>query len=504
MNLKLKLTKLDLVIFVTFALFYWISRSTNLTNIPIFTDEAIYIRWSQIGLQDAAWRFIPLTDGKPPLYHWFLMIALKFIDNPLIAGRFISNISGFASAILIWPLTYFLFNKKPVAHLATLFYLISPFMLLYDRLAIVDSLLTTTSIASALMAVLLVKTLRLDTALLFGGAIGAALLTKASGLIFFLLSPFALLTVNWKKTQLVKKGLTWSGLMVISLILSQLIYAILRLSQFYYRIEQKNYEFIIPLSEFLQHPFAMTWGNAKSLFKWQLEYLSLVFLMLIIVSFFSRTKYKEKLMMLIYYVAPFIMIASFNKIIFPRFLLFSTPFLLILAAVGAQQVLDYLKKDWAKISVVAVLCLIPFRSSYLLITAPAIAPIPQADRDQYYDSWPAGHGISETVDYFRQQAEIQPIYVGTQGTFGLFPHSIEIYLSNHPNVEIHSFWPVDTVPLEVTQAAAQKKTFFIYNELENIPPQENLELIMEFTKQREEEIRHMRVFEVKPITSTNQ
>ena len=66
---------------------YLITRLYNLLGLPIFTDEAIYIRWSQIALQDASWRFISLTDGKQPMYVWLAMIFLRFVRDPLLAGR---------------------------------------------------------------------------------------------------------------------------------------------------------------------------------------------------------------------------------------------------------------------------------------------------------------------------------------------------------------------------------------------------------------------------------
>ena len=55
------------------------TRLTHLATLPIFTDEAIYIRWSQIGMRDANWRFISLTDGKQPMFTWIMMI---FLSNP--------------------------------------------------------------------------------------------------------------------------------------------------------------------------------------------------------------------------------------------------------------------------------------------------------------------------------------------------------------------------------------------------------------------------------------
>src|SRR3989344_4171474 len=80
-----------------FTVFYFTLRLTNLANLPIFTDEAIYIRWAQIAKQDASWRFIALTDGKQPLFVWTAMITLRLIADPLVAGRMVSVIAGFGS-----------------------------------------------------------------------------------------------------------------------------------------------------------------------------------------------------------------------------------------------------------------------------------------------------------------------------------------------------------------------------------------------------------------------
>src|SRR6266705_3402180 len=52
---------------VLLVVLFFITRFFNILSLPIFTDEAIYIRWAQIALHDANWRFISLTDGKQPM-----------------------------------------------------------------------------------------------------------------------------------------------------------------------------------------------------------------------------------------------------------------------------------------------------------------------------------------------------------------------------------------------------------------------------------------------------
>src|SRR5579864_961688 len=78
---------------------YFFLRLFDILSLPIFTDEAIYIRWSQIASNDASWRFISLTDGKQPMYVWIAMLILKVIKDPLLAGRLVSVGAGFLSTI---------------------------------------------------------------------------------------------------------------------------------------------------------------------------------------------------------------------------------------------------------------------------------------------------------------------------------------------------------------------------------------------------------------------
>ena len=55
-------------VFFGIILLFFVSRLFNILSLPIFTDEAIYVRWAQIAAQDANWRFISLVDGKQPMY----------------------------------------------------------------------------------------------------------------------------------------------------------------------------------------------------------------------------------------------------------------------------------------------------------------------------------------------------------------------------------------------------------------------------------------------------
>ena len=89
---------------------YFFTRFQHLTSIPVFGDEAIYIRWSQIIKSVETLRFIPVTDGKQPLFMWVLAGALKFFDDPLVAGRTISIFAGFGTMISLFFASVFIAN----------------------------------------------------------------------------------------------------------------------------------------------------------------------------------------------------------------------------------------------------------------------------------------------------------------------------------------------------------------------------------------------------------
>ncbi len=120
----------------------YLFRLVNLTIIPVFADEAIYIRWAQVMKSVETLRFLPLSDGKEPLFMWAIIPLFKFVTDPLTAGRLVSVISGFGSLIGLFTLSYLVFNNKKAALFTSLIYVISPFTFFFDRLSLVDSMLS--------------------------------------------------------------------------------------------------------------------------------------------------------------------------------------------------------------------------------------------------------------------------------------------------------------------------------------------------------------------------
>ncbi|HUQ85049.1 MAG TPA: glycosyltransferase family 39 protein [Candidatus Limnocylindrales bacterium] len=459
---------------------YLFTRFYNILSLPIFTDEAIYVRWAQIAGTDSAQRFISLTDGKQPSFVWIAAVLMKFIADPLLAGRLVSVFAGLGSVIGMFFLTSEIF-KNPTTRLraykiglfTSFIYVIYPFSLMYDRLALYDSLVSLFIIWSLYFEILLVRYKRLDIALILGMIIGGGILTKTNAYFALILLPFLLLLFNFKE----KKWRINLGklviLSIVTLVISIAMYSILRLSTNFHIIGLKNNVFVYPFNEWIMHPFTFLSGNLKGLSEWFLAYLTAPFFILSISSFFVEKKYfREKLLLFVWFLAPFTALALFGKVIYPRFILFMTMPLLILGAYTFYNMIKLPKKVYIKVLVALVFLGTFFVNDFLILTNFQKSFVPEADKNQFLSSWPSGVGVKETIKFLKDQSEKEEIYVGTQGTFGLMPYALEIYLKDNNKIETQGFWPVnDAPPKEALDAAAKKPTYFVFYQPCSICPQ---------------------------------
>lgn len=481
---------------------YFFLRLYNLMSFPLFTDEAIYTRWSQIARFDPSWRFISLTDGKQPLFVWFDMIVMRFVQDPLMAGRIVSVLAGFFTMIGLFFLGKEIFKNRWVGILSAGLYLIYPFALVYDRMALYDSLVGTLMVWGLYLEILLVRRLRLDIALILGMIIGAGILTKTSGFFSIYLSPFLLIIFDWNKKERFKRLLRWVSLMLISIAMAYGYYFILRLSPYYHIINEKNTIFVYPLHDWLSHPFNFFIGNIRGVWDWLITYLTWPFFLLIIGSLFISYKFtKEKILLILWFAIPFTALALFGRVLYPRFIFFMTLSLLPLIALAVNELFFRIKSKILFFTFLLIISFFAIRSDYFIISDFARAPIPKSDLGQYINDWPAGGGIKEIVEYLEKEAKRGKIYVASLGTFGSLPtYSIEIYLGDNKNVEKRGIYPVPSeIPKDLIEKSKSLPVFvFISNQHEFEESSKNwpLKLILEYKKGIGDA--YSRLYQVKP------
>lgn len=495
--------KLEIFVLLFLVFLYFLSRFYSILALPIFTDEAIYIRWAQIAKQDANWRFISLTDGKQPMFVWIAMIIMRFINDPLLAGRLVSVGAGFFTLIGVFFLGKEIFKNNKIGLLSSALYVIFPMALVYDRMALYDSLVGTFAVWSMFFIIQLARTIRLDIALLLGMTIGAGVLTKTSGFFSIYLLPLSLLLFDWKRK---KELLKWFFLAGCSVILVYLFYSILRLSPFFHIINEKNAIFVYPFNEWIKHPFYFLIGNSNALWDWTVRYLTWPLLVLSAASFFvAKSFLKEKILLFLYFFIPICGLAIFGNTLYPRFIFFMTLFLLPLISYSLMILYSRFKKRYLFVVFYLFILSFPITTDYFILNDFSHAQIPSSDIHQYKTDWSAGGGVRESVEILRQEAEKGKIYIATQGTFGLMPFSYEIYLVQNPNVTIEGFWPIsDEIPQKVLDKSKIMPTYFVFYQAcvpcagVGLPPErwKSLDLIYQYEKDYGK--KYLSLYKVKP------
>jgi 4-amino-4-deoxy-L-arabinose transferase-like glycosyltransferase len=464
--------KKEIALSILLVVIYFVLRLIFLNRLPIFTDEAIYVRWAQIALNDASWRFISLTDGKQPMYVWAAMVFMKFIKDPLIAGRFVSVLTGFFTMFGLFLLSYELFKNKTIAFLTSTLYIFYPFAQVLDRMALYDSMVGTFYVWALYFSVLLVRKVRLDIAYTLGFIIGGGVLTKSSNFFSIYLLPFLLILFDFKQKNAKSKLINFVLFAALAAAISYGLYNILRLSPLFQMIATKNAEFVYPFGEWIHHPFVYFFSNLNGLSSWLLQYLTPSYLILILVAILYINKFfKEKVLLIIFFVLPFLALALFGRLIYPRFIFLMSLMLLPLVAWSLNFLFEESEKLFAKnvllkravqIILLVIIIAYPLYVSVFFAVNPLKAPIADRDREQYVNGWAAGWGVKESVAFFQKQAKNKKIFVATEGTFGLMPESMEIYLVQNKNVKIKGYWPIDVFPKELLSYAKKMPSYFIF------------------------------------------
>lgn len=468
--------RLEIFILAVLILGYFALRLPNLTLQPIFADEAIYIRWAQVIKAEQTLRFLPLSDGKTPLFMWAMVPLFKIIADPLLAGRLLSVFSGFLTLLGVFFLSKRIFNTR-TAFWAGLLYSITPYTVFFDRMALVDSMLSAFTIWVIYFALWLVKSLRLDISMILGYLLGGAVLTKTPGMLNFFMIPLTLVGFRREKSSghsLLKLALLWGVAVTIGLV----IYNMLRLGPNFQLLSSRNSDYIFspleltgrPLDPFIPHLHDISDWFPK-LLTWPILLCLVIGWAYILFGLFRqsfRGQYLQRLVILLWALIPLILNMAFLRTFTARYLLGSIPLFLVIAGFGVTKLLPPLAyiKRLPLFLMLLVLVPLPLYFNYYLLTSPGKAPLPKEERSGYFEQWTAGYGFSEIAQYLIEKSKSRRVVLGTSGFFGTLPDGIQIYLDKS-NIQIVG--SSATVSAQVRNAAKDNLTYFLGNkkDLEN-------------------------------------
>lgn len=489
-----KKQQLFFFIIVSLALVYFFTRLYNIKEIPIFTDEAIYILWAHLGKFEPDKRLISLSDGKPPLFIWLVSLIMQFIRSPLAAGRIASILTGAGTAIGIFLFTQEIFNKnRIVSFLSVILYIISPFALVYNRMALMESTAGFFLILSVYIGILLARRLQPVYSLILALLLGANILTKPPGIISILLQPLALIIASFSKLNK-KKIFMYVLQLSIAILLAFLYFSVVFLSPFAGVLKSKNSEFVYTFSKLKIQNFLV---NFLTISRWLIVYITPPLFIIGIFSFLTKKYLKEKIFFLLWILLPVIFYAFIGKRLYPRYFYPISLFFIPLVGITLYELIYKFKDRLKRWLLFFVLTGFSIYSSYMVIAEFAKSPIPQDDLFQYINGWPAGGGISETIHYLQKEAQDQSIHIETEGIYGSLPTTaVELYFYHYPQVEKHSFWPVpETIPEELLEKAKEKPTYVIFNITQN-PPNWPMTLVQKYRKGNSSN--YLRLFKLNP------
>lgn len=457
-------------------------RLIHLNIIPVFVDEAIYIRWSQIMKNEASLRFLPQSDGKQPLFMWITISFFKISRDPLLAGRLVSVVAGFVSMLGVGVLAYFLTASLLSGLFAGLIYSLVPFTVFFDRMALVDSLLAMFGVWSLVLGYLFVRRQRLDLAMLLGFSIGGGLLTKSPAVFFYswqiILAVFFFKPIGKTRLSLLKLIAGW----LVAFIISQLMFNILRLGPSFHLINARNQDYVYTLGEALSHPLSPLVGNLKTTWNWLSMLITIPVLLILAAALFGKHK-KIILPLILISAIPLLSQAFIAKVYTSRYILFAILPLLASAGISLSWLVSKTKYKWLPV----LLLLMPLAVSFAYVTKPEKVAMPYDMRNGYLEEWTAGTGQREIANYLIDQAKIgRKIVVGTEGYFGTLPDGLQIYTQDQPGITVIGVgYPIVRIPESLANTSRDNEIYLVVNKSRNLLDKtalESFELVSSYPK----------------------
>lgn len=499
--------KKQLLLIAIFTALYLSTHLYNLTALPIFADEAIYIRWAQLIIDD--WRqylFFPLNDGKTPFFIWLLVPFLEAFDNQLLAARLVSVLVGLLQAAILYRLTKTMGGKRLAAWLSAGLVVILPYWYFHHRMALMDSMLTfwlSVTVWLTLMAVHAVpprlqlkwSTLRqlaqrkwlVIYTFAAGGSFAAALWTKLPAVLLIpVLGLFAIVSGKRGVPLLVSIGVV-VGIVGLgySLFFSQALHPA------FPQLFSRGSDFLYSVDQLLAGEVLHNTVPSVPNYAWYfVAYATVPFWILLLIGLFYG-KHKLAVHVLFWSGVLFVLpIVVLGRVVYPRYLLPAMLFFTPAAALAIEGLIEAIQHKklqsgtlFVTVSLVVLVANIGNFSARFMIPAlfnPESMPLVSADTEQYLLEWSSGHGIAETASALTQAAEKKKIAVATEGYFGTLPDGLLVYFHNKSveNIFIEGIGqPVQSIPesfLDKTTDADERWLVVNSHRLHMIPPGELL------------------------------
>jgi len=424
------------------GLFYLLTHLFKLTALPVFADEAIYIRWAQLIMDD--WRqylFFPLNDGKTPLLIWFFIPFQYLFADPLLAARLISVLAGLVQIYVLGQLAKLWGGGKKAQIIAVALSGLLPFWFFHQRMALMDQLMTLGLSLSLFFAakLLLGKTKSKNKlnflALIF--SLGASLWTKLSALLF---APVLVVFAWFFVPNKIKTRFSNSIMVGLAVLGGVGVFLLLKLNPAFSQLFSRGGDFLFKTQELLSGDWRFSLSQLPRYFQELSSYLTPVVLATPFLGLFFKQNRRQHFLNLLLSAVFLLPIFIMGKVVYARYFLPVAIFFTLSASLFFGQLLTFVEnqtKFWRKaiFGLVAALLIGGVLSpvGFWLYTSwfdINLIPFPKNDQEQYLLEWSAGQGVKEVSELLLKSSQNQRVVLATEGYFGTLPDGILLYLHN--------------------------------------------------------------------------
>lgn len=428
--------------FVLLSAFYLSLRILNLTLLPVFGDEAIYLDWAWRMTHEPGLLYFSLNDGKQPLLLWIFGIFENFFSDPLLAGRLVAVIFGYLTLVAIFKIGKTFFSLT-TAYISGFLYVIIPLFSFFDRQALMEAAVSAVGAWAAWYFLSWQKSKDYKTALKLGVVLGVGIFIKST--VFIFLATCILLGAYFAiKKNILHKSLR-NGAVLLGSMLAVL--SLLLINPMFWGTLSMNSRYSNSVKDLLSFPLDLWISNLLINLEIMFFFLTPLVFLSVLAGVFLMLREKEfngKKYLFLWIVCSLVLQTLLVKGSISRYLVSFLPLTVIFSAYLVDKTLKH--KRVLGIFLLFLICIVPFVLTLISIIYPPdylrfYSRITRQADLAYVQSSSSGYGMDELLDEIDkiQKKENKEVFIGIAENAGIPESALQMYYQKNPNVTVTYF-----------------------------------------------------------------